>query len=61
MTRSPKLPKEILEFFRNNGRLGGHARAAKMSPSERSEQARRAVQVRWERQAAKPIKAKGKK
>lgn len=31
------------------GRRGGHATAAKMTPEERSESARRAVNARWAR------------
>jgi hypothetical protein len=32
---------------------GGKARAAKMTPKERSESARRAVQARWAKQKAR--------
>jgi hypothetical protein len=32
------------------GLKGGHARAAKMTPAERSESARRAAKARWERE-----------
>lgn len=49
MSSSDKLPKEALEFFRKKGRIGGHRRAANMTPKERSEQARAAVQARWAR------------
>ena len=34
---------------RKGGLKGGPARAAKMTPEERSESARKAVQARWER------------
>ena len=34
------------------GLKGGHARAAKMTPAERSESARRAAKARWEREQA---------
>jgi hypothetical protein len=34
---------------RKGGLKGGHARAAKMTPEERSESARKAVQARWEK------------
>lgn len=34
---------------REGGAKGGKARAAKLTPSERSESARRAAQVRWAR------------
>jgi hypothetical protein len=46
-----KLPPEIREYFvkqgRKGGKLGGPARAAKMTPQERSESARKAVLARW--------------
>jgi hypothetical protein len=37
---------------RKGGLKGGPARAAKMTPEERSESARKAVQARWERAKA---------
>ena len=46
-----RLPPEALEFFvkmgRRGGKLGGPARAAKLTDAERSESARKAVQARW--------------
>jgi hypothetical protein len=48
-----KLPPEIREYFarkgRQGGKLGGPARAASMTPEQRSESARKAVMARWER------------
>jgi hypothetical protein len=48
-----KLPPEILDFFRKQGakggKKGGTARAANMTPEQRSEAAREAVKVRWAR------------
>jgi len=41
--------KERSEYAAALGRAGGKARAKKMSPAERSEAARKAVQARWER------------
>jgi len=61
MDRPEKLPEAALEFFRKKGREGGRRRAANLSPEERSEQARRAVQARWAKQAAKTSKKKGAK
>jgi hypothetical protein len=61
MTTRNKLPKAALDFFREQGRIGGTQRAANLSPVERSEQARKAVQARWAKQAAKTTKKKGKK
>jgi len=50
------------------GRKGGKARAAKMTPAERSEAARKAVEARWEKtldklerriaRRSKPVKRK---
>ena len=48
-----KLPPDIREFFvrmgKRGGAKGGHARAENMSPEQRSEAARKAVQARWKR------------
>ena len=48
-----KLPPEIKEYFvkqgRKGGKLGGPARAARMTAEQRSESARRAVMARWDR------------
>lgn len=60
MANHSKLPKEALEFFRKRGRIGGKRRAEKMTPEERSEQARKAVQARWAKYA-KSNQTKGKK
>jgi hypothetical protein len=38
---------------RRGGKIGGRARAANMTPQERSEAARKAVQARWARAKAK--------
>lgn len=46
----------VLQFFRENAKKGGHARAAKLTPQQRKESARKAAQARW-----KAAKAKGKK
>jgi hypothetical protein len=49
-----KLPPEILEYFvkmgRKGGRIGGKARAEKLSAEERSESARKAVTARWSKE-----------
>ena len=55
------MPKEALAFFREKGRIGGRMRAANLSASERSEQARKAVQVRWAKRAEEAKQMKGKK
>ena len=41
------LSKEAREFFAKEGRKGGKSRAQKMTPEERSESARKAVEARW--------------
>jgi hypothetical protein len=50
MTKRPKLSDDALEYFRKQGRIGGKKRAANLTPEERSEQARKAVQARWAKQ-----------
>jgi len=48
-----KLPPEVLDFFRKQGakggKMGGAIRAERMTPEQRSESARKAVQARWAR------------
>lgn len=61
MKAQDKLPEAALEFFRKQGRIGGRRRAANLTAEERSEQARKAVQARWAKQAAKASKKKGTK
>jgi hypothetical protein len=61
MNKRVQLPKEALEFFRKQGRIGGHRRAANLSTEERSEQARKAAQARWGKRAEKGSKKKGTK
>jgi len=47
----PRLPKDALKVMQEAGRIfgreGGKARAKKLSPEQRSDIARRAVQARW--------------
>jgi hypothetical protein len=51
MMRKKKMPEDVRSFFvamgRKGGKIGGSSRAANMTPEERSEAARRAVQARW--------------
>lgn len=54
-----KLPDDVREFFRRQGRIGGKTRAQNLTPEERSEGARRAVEARWAKRKAKAV-GKGK-
>jgi hypothetical protein len=46
-----KVPQELREYLaklgKKGGKKGGPARAAAMTPEQRSESARKAVQARW--------------
>ncbi len=42
-----KLPDEIREYFRNQGRIGAKKRAASLSPEDRQRIARKAANARW--------------
>jgi hypothetical protein len=61
MSANEKLPEAALQFFRKKGQIGGRKRAANLSAQERSEQARKAVQARWAKQAKKTPKGKSTK
>lgn len=61
MKTQNKLPEAALEFFRQQGHIGGTRRAANLTPEQRSEQARKAVQARWAKQTVKASKKKGTK
>lgn len=50
MKKRETLPDAVLEYFRKQGSIGGKKRAQQMSPEERSEQARKAVNSRWAKQ-----------
>ena len=56
-----RLPSEVRERFRAYGRVGGRARAARMSPEARRAVARGAARARWtrERFGASSFKALG--
>ena len=61
MSKREKLPEAALKFFREKGRIGGRHRAANLTAEQRSEQARKAVQARWAKQAAKTSEKKDTK
>jgi len=52
-----RLPPQFREYLAKigskGGKKGGVARAAKMTPKERSESARKAVQARWAKEKSK--------
>jgi hypothetical protein len=52
-----KIPAEFRDYLakigRKGGRIGGAKRAANMTPEQRSEAARKAVQARWDREKEK--------
>jgi hypothetical protein len=50
MKKRTKLPEAALEYFRQQGRTGGLKRAEVLTPEQRSEIARKAVQTRWAKQ-----------
>ncbi len=50
-----KTPKELEEFARSGGKVGGRKRADSLSAARRSEIAQKAARVRWDK------KKKGKK
>lgn len=47
MTKRTKIPEDVLEYFRKQGSIGGKKRSESLTAEERSELARKAVQVRW--------------
>jgi hypothetical protein len=49
MATTKKKNPAAVALGRKGGKKGGPARAAKMTPEERSESARQAVTARWER------------
>ena len=48
-SRKPRKNPYAVALGRKGGLKGGPARAAKMTPEERSDSARKAVLARWER------------
>jgi hypothetical protein len=47
----PELREYLAKIGKKGGKAGGPARAAAMTPKERSESARKAVQARWAKKA----------
>jgi len=54
-----KLPADIRAYFekmgRIGGKIGGKARAEKLTPERRKEIAQKAIAARWAKQHARPI------
>ena len=61
MAKRSELPEAALEFFRKKGHIGGTRRAKNLTPEQRSEQARKAVQARWAKKKSQSTKKKGAK
>ena len=55
-----KLPEDVKEFFRKQGKIGAKKRSANLSPERRQEIARLAANARWANQA-KDVSKKGTK
>lgn len=54
-----KLPKDVLEFFRKQGKIGAAKRNSNLSPERRREIARQAIAMRWDKaDQQKPKKRK---
>lgn len=51
----PEMREYLAKIGKKGGKVGGAARAANMSPEQRSEASRKAVQARWAK--TKPNKA----
>jgi hypothetical protein len=52
----PRYTQAEIEKMRADGRRGGKTAAANMTPEQRSERARKAVQTRWAQANANAIK-----
>ena len=48
-TGKARIPPGVREYFAKISRLGGQARAKKLSPTERSESAKKAAAARWKK------------
>ena len=56
-----KLPEDVKEYFRKQGKIGAKKRSANLSPERRQEIARLAAKARWSDQAKENISRKGTK
>jgi hypothetical protein len=55
-----KLPEDVKEFFRRQGKIGAEKRSANLSPERRKEIACQAAKARWA-VAEKDLNRKGDK
>ena len=60
MIRSLAMGKKILIDVSERGRAGGKAKADAMTPEQRSEMARRMVNIRWDKVRAAKLKRKAR-
>lgn len=51
-----KLPKNVAEYFRKQGRIGAAKRKENLTPERRQEIARLAAQARWAKEKTKNSK-----
>ena len=56
-----KMPEDVKEFFRRQGKIGAKKRHANLTPEQRQEIARMAARTRWAKETAKNSSKKGKK
>lgn len=56
-----KLPENVKEYFRKQGRIGAKQRSANLSPERRQEIARLAAATRWSNRPQKTSSKKGTK
>jgi hypothetical protein len=59
--RRMKLPDEIREFFRKQGKIGAAKRHSGMTPERRSEVAKLAAEIRWANAKNDPEKTRKSK
>lgn len=52
-----KIPENVLDFFRKQGKIGAAKRTAALSPERRKEIAKLAAQTRWSKAKQNPKKS----
>jgi hypothetical protein len=61
MLDTMKLPEDIREYFRKQGKIGAAKRTANLTPERRQEIARLAAQTRWKKTKGNSKKSAAKK